>query len=233
MAQVADLLRSKCAFFTPQLEIGVPELLKDLTKSSDMFLPSGGEDHYIVKVEQARLPVEAGEDAIHEAREGGRSVAKTEGDLVKFVQLSAAGTKGGLCFITLCDGHLPIPALKVEGRKASSPVESVEEVVYPGQWVSIFDFSRIKLSKIDAKTQATVLLPYHHHRRSPRTVGGVDDVAGQHLLDLRHLLLSNSRVLLPLVLAERGPVGLYRVLQQRRTPEVVFPLAEDVAKLAK
>ena len=233
MAQVADLLRRKGAFFSLQLEIGVSEPLKDLTKSSEMFLPSGGEDDYIVEVEQARLPVEAGEDAIHEAREGGRSVAKTEGDLVKFVQLSAAGTKGGLCFITLRDGHLPIPALKVEGRKPSSPMESIEEVVYPGQWVSVFDGSCIKLSKIDAKTQATVLLLYHHHRRSPRTVGGADDVAGQHLLDLRHLLPSNSRVLSPIGLAERGPMGLYRVPQQRSTPEVVFPLAEDVAELAK
>ena len=81
--------------------------------------------------------------------------------------------------------------------------------------------------------QATVLLPYHHHRQSPRTVGGADDVAGQHLLDLRHPIPSNSRVLSPIGLAERGPVGLYRVLQQRSTPEIVFPLAEDVAKLSK
>ena len=81
--------------------------------------------------------------------------------------------------------------------------------------------------------QATVLHPYHYHRRSPRTVGGVDDIAGQHLLDLRHLLPSNSRVLSPIGLAEQGPVSLYRMLQQRSTPEVVFPLAEDVARLSK
>ena len=59
--------------------------------------------------------MEAGEDAIHEAREGGRSVAKTEWDLIKFVQLSTAGMKGGLCFITLRDWHLQIAALEVEG----------------------------------------------------------------------------------------------------------------------
>ena len=81
--------------------------------------------------------------------------------------------------------------------------------------------------------QATILLPYHHHRRSPRTVGGADDIAGQHLLDLQHLLPSNSRVLSPIGLAERGPVSLYCVLQQRSTPEVAFPLAEDIAKLSK
>ena len=76
--------------------------------------------------------MEAGEDAIHEAREGGRCVAKTEGDLAKLVQLPTAGTKRGLCFIIFSDGHLPVPALEVKGGEPSSPMESVEEVVYPG-----------------------------------------------------------------------------------------------------
>ena len=174
--------------------------------------------------------MEAGEDAIYEAREGGRSVATTDWDLIEFVQLSTAGTKGGLCFITLRDGHLPIAALEVEGQKSSSPMESVEEVVYPGQWVSVFDGSCAKLSKIDAKTQATVLFPHHYHRRSPRTVGWADDIADQHLLDLRHLLPSNSRVMSPIRLVEWGPVCLNCVLQQRSTPEIVFPRAEDVAE---
>ena len=177
--------------------------------------------------------MEAGEDAIHEAREGGRSVAKTEWDLIELVQLSTAGTKGGLCFITLCDGHLPIAALEVKGRKPSTPMESVEEIVYPGQWVSVFDGSCVELSKINAKMQATVLFPHHYHRRSPRTVGRADDVAGQHLLDLRHLLPSNSRVLSLIRLAEWGPVCLYCVLQQRCTPEIVFPLAEDVTEFSE
>ena len=174
--------------------------------------------------------MKAGEDEIHEAREGGRSVAKTEWDLIELVQLSTAGTKGGLCFITLCDGHLPIAAFEVEGRKPSNPMESVEEVVYPGQRVSVFDGSCVELSKIDAKTQDTVLFPHHYHRRSPRNLGRADDVAGQHLLDLRHLLPSNSQVLSPIRLAEWGPMCFYCVLQQRSTPEIVFPLAEDVAE---
>ena len=76
--------------------------------------------------------MEASEDAIHEARESGRCVVKTEGDLVKLVQLPTAGTKRGLCFITFSDGHLPVPALEVEGGEPSSPMESVEEVIYLG-----------------------------------------------------------------------------------------------------
>ena len=145
-------------------------------------------------------------------------VAKTKWGLVKLVQLATAGTKRGLCFITFSDEHLPLPAFEAEGGEPSSPMESVEEVVYPGLWVSVFDCSCVQLSKIDTETQTTVLLPHHDHRRGPRTVGGVDDVAGQHLLDLRHLLPLNSRVLSSIGLAERRPMGLNRVLQQRTTP---------------
>ena len=132
--------------------------------------------------------------------------------------------------MTLRDWHLPIAALEVEGRKPLSPMESVKEVVYPGQRVSVFDDSCVKLSKIDAKMQATVLFPHHYHRQSPRAVRWADDVAGQHLLDLHHLLPSNSRVLSPIRLVEWGSVCLNCVLQHLSTPEIVFPLAEEVAE---
>ena len=48
VAQVADLLCSKRALLSPQLEIGVPESLEDLAKLSEVLLPRGGEDDYIV-----------------------------------------------------------------------------------------------------------------------------------------------------------------------------------------
>ena len=42
----------------------MPEPLKDLAKSSEVLLPSGGEDDNIVQIEQERLPVKAGKDAV-------------------------------------------------------------------------------------------------------------------------------------------------------------------------
>ena len=60
-----------------------------------------------------------------------------------------------------------------------------------------------------------------------------DDVIGQHLLHLRHLFPANCGVLPPVGLAERRPMGLNRVLQQRNIPEVVFTLAEDILILFK
>ena len=48
-----------------------------------------------------------------------------------------------------------------------------------------------------------------------------------------HFLSSDCWVLPSIGLAERSPVGLYCVLQQRSTPEVVLPLAEDINKLVE
>ena len=50
VTQVADLLGSKGALVGPQFEFGVPESLKDLVKSSEMFFPSGQEYDDIVQV---------------------------------------------------------------------------------------------------------------------------------------------------------------------------------------
>ena len=112
-------------------------------------------------------------------------------------------------------------------------MEGVEEVIYPRQRVSVLDGSCVKLAEVHAKAQATVFFSYHHYWRSPWAVRGADDVAGQHLLNLSHLLLANCGVLPAIGLAERRPMGLDRMLQQRSTPEVIFSSAEHVAKFAK
>ena len=46
--QVADLFRCKRTLLSPQLEIGVPESLKNLSESSEVLLPGGGEDDNVV-----------------------------------------------------------------------------------------------------------------------------------------------------------------------------------------
>ena len=112
-------------------------------------------------------------------------------------------------------------------------MESVQEIVDPGQRVSILDGSCVELTEVNTEPQTTVLFPYHHHWRGPWAVRGMDDIIGQHLLYLCHFFPANCGVL-PLVgLAERRPMGFNRVLQQRSIPEVVFTLAEDVLILFK
>ena len=107
-------------------------------------------------------------------------------------------------------------------------MESVQEIIDPEQRVSILDGSCVELTEVNTEPQTTVLFPYHHHWRGPWTVRGTYDVTRQHLLHVRHLFPANCGVLLPVGLAERRPMSLNRVLQQRSIPEVVFTLAEDV-----
>ena len=95
----------------------------------------------------------------------------------------------------------------------------------------ILDGSCIELTKVNTEMQANVFFLYHYYRRHPGSVGGSDDFAGQHLLDLHHLLPSNSWVLSPVRLAERWPVGLNRVLQQQGAAKVVLSLAKYIAEL--
>ena len=111
MPQITDLFGGEGAFLCPQLEIGVPQSLEDLTEPSEVLLLCGGEDDNVVKIKEACFPVEAREDAIHEAGEDGGSVAETKWDLVKLVQLPTASTKCCLLFIQLHDRDLPVPTL--------------------------------------------------------------------------------------------------------------------------
>ena len=90
-----------------------------------MLFPSGREDDNIIEVEKARLPVEAGQNSIHEVGEGGWSVTETKGNLVELKQLPAAGSKCSFLFVLLCYRHLPIATLQIHSRKPLSPMESI------------------------------------------------------------------------------------------------------------
>ena len=147
--------------------------------------------------------------------------------------MSAACSKRGLRLILFCDGHLPVPIFEIQSGEPFGPMEGVQRVIYLRQRVSILDGSRVKLAEVHTKAQATVFLPHHHQWGSPWAVRGPDDIVGQHLLHLSHLLSANCGVLPVIGLAEQRPMGLDLMLQQRRIPEVIFPLAEYIAKLTK
>ena len=112
-------------------------------------------------------------------------------------------------------------------------MESIQEVINPGQRVSILDGSCIELTEVNTETQTTVFLPHHHHWRGPWAVRGSDDIVRQHLLNLCHFLPANCGVLPPVGLAERGPMGLNPMLQQGSITQVVVTLVEDVLELLK
>ena len=110
-------------------------------------------------------------------------------------------------------------------------MQSVEEVVDAGNVVGVLHGGHIELPEVNTEPEAAVLLFHHDDWRSPGTVGGTDDAARQHLLDLGHLLSANGWVLATIRLAKRVSLGLNGVLEQRSAAQVVFSLADDVAEL--
>ena len=73
--------------------------------------------------------MEAGEDAIHESREGGGRVAEVKGYLVKLKELTTAGAEGCLLFVSFLNRNLLISALEVKSGEPAGSVKCVEEVV--------------------------------------------------------------------------------------------------------
>ena len=61
-----------------------------------MLFPCGGEHDDIIEIEEARFPVKTGEDAIHEAGEGGGSIAEAKRNLVRLEELATASTESCL-----------------------------------------------------------------------------------------------------------------------------------------
>ena len=88
----------------------------------------------------------------------------------------------------------------------------------------------VELPEVHTEPQAAVLFLHHDDRRGPGAVGRMDDAAGQHLLDLGHLLSSNSGVLAAIRLAERRSFGLYGVLQEQCAAQIILSLAHNVAE---
>ena len=84
MPEVADLSYRECTFISTELEFCVPETLEDLAEAGEVLLPGGGEYDDVVRIKEAGLQVETGEDEVHGSGEGGGSVADAKGYLIKF-----------------------------------------------------------------------------------------------------------------------------------------------------
>ena len=85
MPQITDLLGGESALFGAKFQFGESQLLEDLTMTSQVFLPCGGEHDDVIEVEETRFSVETREDAVHEAGEDGGGVAEAKRDLIEFV----------------------------------------------------------------------------------------------------------------------------------------------------
>ena len=71
-------------------------------------------------------------------------------------------------------------------------------------------------------------LAYHGDWWSPKTIGGVNNITLQHLMDLFGLLLPHSRILPMIIEPHMGPLCLNSVIEHRGRTNVIFISAEDV-----
>ena len=122
MPQITDLLGGKSAFFGAKFKFGMSQLLKDLVKTGQVFLPRGGEHDDVIKVEETSFPMKAGEEAVHEAGEGGEGVAEAKRNLIELKELATASTERRLLLIPLHDRDLPVSTLEIKSGKPASPV---------------------------------------------------------------------------------------------------------------
>ena len=126
-----------------------------------MFLPRSGKDDDVVQIKEARFPVEAVEDAIHEAGEGGGSVAEAERDLVELKELAAAGVEYRFLLVPLLDRDLPVSALEAKSGKPAGPVEGVEEVVDARNGMCVCYRRLVELPEVHAEPQVAVFFLDH------------------------------------------------------------------------
>ena len=91
-----------------------------------MFFPGTQEDSYVIKIKQTCLPIETGEDSVHETRKGSRGIAEAERYLIKLIHLAATGPK--LCFqpVPFADKHLPVPTVEIKSREPTGAMEGFE-----------------------------------------------------------------------------------------------------------
>ena len=76
VAEVADLPVCEGTLVGTKLEFCVSEMLEDLAEAVKVLLSGSSEDDVVVQIKEVRFPVETGEDAVHEAGEGGGSIAE-------------------------------------------------------------------------------------------------------------------------------------------------------------
>ena len=122
MIQIANFLGSESALLGAQFQLGMSESLEDLTEAVEVLFPCGGEHNDIIEIEEARFPVETNKDAIHEAGEGGGSIAEAKRNLVELEELATASTKSRLLLVPLLDRDLPVSTLEIKSGKPAGPM---------------------------------------------------------------------------------------------------------------
>ena len=81
--------------------------------------------------------------------------------------MPTTGAKDSLRYVFILDSELVIPKTKVYLREGPRSSELIEELVYPGQRVMIFDYYVAQFPIIYAQPQGSILLFCEQYWGSP------------------------------------------------------------------
>lgn len=91
--------------------------------------------------------------------------------------------------------YLPVSCLQIKSQEPHLPVEDIQVVISPAQWMCFLSGYLVQLSEIHTELLGPILFGHYHHGRCPETLGWADDALLKRLFDLPLLFLSEGRVL--------------------------------------
>ena len=98
--------------------------------------------------------------------------------------------KAVYCFDASSNFICQNPNLRSRQEKMSSTYQILQSLLFSGQGVGVLFHAIVKAVEVNAKLQATILLPYQYHCIAPSTLARPDSTRLQHLLQVVPNLLN-------------------------------------------
>ena len=122
-----------------------------------MFFLSASEHDHIVQVDNAVCQVQFSERVLHQVLEGCWGITESKRHTGELIKPQIAHREGSVLLGFWCHLHLPKPALEIHSQEVGRSSHALQCFLYPQQLVRILLCSCIKLMKVHAKVQHSVL----------------------------------------------------------------------------
>ena len=139
----------------------LPQCLENLLDVVEVLFPTLAEDQDVIQVYHYKWVGEWPQDAIHQPHEGCRSIRQPKRQNQPFKK-ALLRFEGSLPHIRGFDWYLVIFELQVDLAKIFHPLELVQKVINPWDWIPIPDKDLIKFPIVNTEPLVYVLVLYQH-----------------------------------------------------------------------
>lgn len=137
-------------------KVGTAKPVKDEPNMLVMLNLGAGEDEYVVQIDDTDDIEEVVEGILNECLESGRSVSEAIRD-DKMFEESQWCPKCCLPFVTLLNSEVAVGRFEINDRENLTSLDTIEQIVDKGDWVSIFLGNGIEATIVDTQTEFTSL----------------------------------------------------------------------------